>query len=121
MSKQFIKYSLVGGLGTTGHYLTLVLGTELLAMTPTISTSLGFLVGAIINYILNYEFTFNSDVSHRKAITRFFSIAAVGFVINLAIFNLFTNNIGVNYILSQIFCTTFVMGITFALNKKITF
>lgn len=121
MSRQFIKYGIVGGLGTTSHYLTLVLGVEYLAIAPIISTSFGFLVGAIVNYVLNYKLTFKSKVSHQKAILRFFTIASIGFVMNIVLFDALTNNMSINYVVSQCFCTLLIMTGTFALNRTYTF
>lgn len=121
MSRQFIKYGIVGGLGTTSHYLILVLGVEYLAIAPIISTSFGFLVGAIVNYVLNYKFTFNSKVSHQKAMLRFFTIASIGFVINIVLFDALANSMSINYVASQFFCTLLIMTGTFALNRTYTF
>ena len=121
MINQLIKYGLVGVVGTAGHYITLILGVEALKVNPTIATCVGFLVGACINYVLNYQITFKSSTKHGKALPRFMIFALIGFVINLLLFQFITNVLLLHYFVAQLMCTVLVMFITFVLNKKYTF
>ena len=71
--------------------------------------SLRFVVGAIINYILNYHFTFQSDKRHREALTKFLIVATIGAGINGGIMYLGVENTNINYLAVQIFATGVVL------------
>ena len=52
--QQLISFAGIGVVGTAGHYVTLVFLVQLMYFPPVIATTIGFVVGAIINYVLNY-------------------------------------------------------------------
>lgn len=115
--RQFIVFSMMGTIGTAGHYLTLVLLVELLEQSASIATTAGFIVGAIINYILNYHITFKSNKSHREALLKFLLIAAIGATINTFIMYIGTSIVHFHYLLVQVFATLIVLAWNFSINK----
>jgi len=116
-ARQFVIFSMMGAIGTAGHYLTLILLVELLRIDPSLATTAGFIVGALINYILNYHITFKSDKSHREALIKFLLIAAIGAVINTFIMYLGSNFLQYHYLLVQIIATLIVLLWNFTINK----
>lgn len=121
MVKQFFSYSFVGAIGTLGHYAVLWMTHEILAIDVLIATTLGFLMGAIINYLLNYFFVFKSDRQHRQAMPRFFSIALVGMLLNYLLMYLFVKSSDYSYWLFQVITTLIVLLLGYSLNKIWTF
>ena len=119
--RQFLAFTGVGAVGTAGHYLTLILLVETLQWNPVLSTSLGFVVGALINYILNYKYTFSSNKSHHETLFRFLLVAVIGALINSGIMYLGTTLWSVNYLLTQLVATGIVLIQNFTLNKLWTF
>ena len=119
--KQFIYFSGIGIVGTSGHYLTLVLLVELLNLKPQFATTFGFIIGALINYILNYRYTFRSTKQHRETLTKFLIIAVFGALINFAIMYVGTTHTGIHYLIVQITATSIVLLWNFTLNKVWTF
>jgi putative flippase GtrA len=111
----------VGAIGTAGHYLVLVLLVELFAVDPVLATTVAFLVGAIINYILNYKYTFSSDKPHLQAMSKFFSIAFVGMLFNGLVMDYGARQLGLHYLLTQILATLLVLQWNFFANKFWTF
>ena len=118
---QFMLFAGVGAIGTIGHYTTLIVLVEFWALDPVIASCLGFVVGALINYILNYHFTFQSDKRHREALTKFLLVAIAGAAINGVIMYIGVENTQFNYLLVQIFATTVVLLWNFIVNKLWTF
>ncbi|MBT8127016.1 MAG: GtrA family protein [Gammaproteobacteria bacterium] len=118
---QFMLYAGVGAIGTIGHYTTLIILVEFWALDPVIASCLGFVVGALINYILNYHFTFQSEKRHREALTKFLLVAIAGAGINGVIMYIGVENTQFNYLLVQIFATTVVLLWNFIVNKLWTF
>jgi len=119
--KQFLRFTGVGAIGTTGHYLTLVLLVEAAGMNAVPASLTGFVVGALINYRLNRTFTFRSDVAHRIAMPKFFTIAAAGALLNTLIMFLATNQLKLHYIMSQMLASGIVLIWGFLGNRLWTF
>ena len=54
ITRQFITFSSIGVIGTTAHYITLIILVEILTLMPVIASSCGAIIGALVNYTLNY-------------------------------------------------------------------
>jgi len=118
---QFLMFAGIGAIGTLGHYTTLIVLVQFYTVDPVFASSFGFVVGAIINYILNYHFTFRSDKPHREALTKFLIVATIGAGINGFIMYAGVENTNINYLLVQIFATSVVLLWNFVVNKLWTF
>lgn len=119
--KQFIFFTAIGGIGTGGQYVTLIALVEGGLLKPLPASVAGFIVGAVINYFLNYRFTFNSNKSHKEAMTKFFIVATIGALINTALMYVGINLLHVYYLLAQIVATGIVLLWNFTANKLWTF
>ena len=104
---RFVRYLAVGGIATVIQYILLIFLVRAFRMAPTLASTIGFALSAIVNYLLNYSFTFQSDRPHGPAAAKFAVLAASGLVINAVIMHLLVNA-GVRYLLAQI-CTTAVV------------
>ena len=118
---QFLMFAGIGAIGTIGHYTTLIVLVQFWMVDPVVASSFGFIVGAVINYILNYEFTFQSKKRHREALTKFLIVATIGAGINGFIMYVGVENTNINYMLVQIFATGIVLLWNFIVNKLWTF
>lgn len=101
--------------------MTLISLVEAINVNPVYATTLGFIVGALINYVLNYLYTFQSNKPHVEAVTKFLTVAAIGAVVNSSIMFLGQSVLQFNYILVQIIATGIVLLQNFSLNKWWTF
>ena len=119
--RQFLSFAAIGAVGTAGHYTTLVICVELLTIRPIIASTLGFIVGAVINYFLNYHLTFRSQKKHTEALSKFMIAATVGMFINMAIMSLALKVLMLYYLLSQVLATALVLIWNFSINKVWTF
>jgi putative flippase GtrA len=119
--RQFLNFAAIGAVGTVGHYTTLVICVELLTIRPLIASTLGFVVGAVINYFLNYHLTFRSRKKHTEALPKFMLAATVGMFINMAIMSLALNVLMLYYLFSQVLATLLVLIWNFVINKIWTF
>lgn len=111
----------MGALGTAVHYLILVLMVQVFMQTPVLSTSLGFVAGAITNYLLNYHVTFLSNKSHRETMTKFFLVAGFGGVLNGLIMHIGVNGLLLHYFFMQVIATVVVLLVNFSINRFWTF
>jgi putative flippase GtrA len=119
--RKLVAFGMVGIIGTAGHYLTLILLVEAAGMNPVWATSLGFLVGASINYLLNHRYTFRSSKAHLDAGPKFFLIALLTGVLNGLLVKLGVGVLEFHYLAVQIAATLVVFLANFALNGIWTF
>jgi putative flippase GtrA len=119
--KQFIKFSGVGIVGTAVQYLTLFVLVQLGGVYPVLASTAGFVLGAFVNYYLNYIYTFRSSKSHTDAMPKFFTVATVGLFLNAMIMEFFISFFGLPYIIAQLIATALVLLWNFAANRMWTF
>jgi len=121
MLKQFVSFTAVGAVGTAAHYSALVVLVQFMHVGPVPASGVGFVLGALVNYILNYRLTFRSTKLHRESMPKFFLVAIVGLVLNTAIMALLTEIFRLHYLLSQILATGSVLVWNFTANRYWTF
>jgi putative flippase GtrA len=107
--RKFVTFALVGTMTTAMQYAILILAVELLHADPVLSSCLGFLISAIVSYLLNYHFTFRSDHSHFGAVTRFAIVYGIGLLLNGSIMQFLVHSLHVTYLVSQVAATAIVL------------
>jgi putative flippase GtrA len=121
MIESLIRYTMVGAVGTAVQYLLLLGLVEISHLRPTLATTIGFAAGALVNYALNFRFTFQSSRSHRVALPRFLTIAAGGMLLNFGIVALGVDLLRLHYLIPQVCATGTVVLCTFLANRAWTF
>jgi len=121
MFVQFVKFAGVGVIGTLSHYTVLVLLVQLLDVEIVLSSSIGAIVGAMVNYSLNYRFTFSSNKRHKDTLWKFFAIAGVGFLLNALMMFLLADILKIFYLIAQIISTASILVWNFLGNRFWTF
>ena len=117
---RFARFCLVGGIATAIQYALLILLVRRCGMAPTPASSIGFVLSAVANYLLNYRFTFQSDRPHGPAAAKFGALAGAGLLINAAIMRVLTAA-GVHYLIAQVCATGVVLFWNFLGNSVWTF
>ncbi|EDP65029.1 hypothetical protein BAL199_21774 [alpha proteobacterium BAL199] len=119
--RQFVGFATVGMVGLVAHYSALTGLVELGGVDPVVASVIGFLAGALVNYVLNRRLVFRSDRAHRAAGPRFFAVAASGLVLNGLLMTLLVDHLGVFYLVAQVMVTGGLVFWHFLLNKFWTF
>ena len=114
-----LRYIGVGGLGTIFHYVLLAALVELAAVRPPVASVAGAILGAAVNYALNYHFTFTSVRSHRHTGPRFIIVALLAATLQGA--GMWVLAPRIHYLVAQAICTLVVLAIGFVLNRGWTF
>jgi putative flippase GtrA len=117
---QFIKYASSGAVGTTVHYLLLAVLVEGLGVGAVAASSFGAVAGALVNYALNYRYTFRSTRPHRESLLKFALVSAAGIVLNALVVAVGTT-LGWHYLVAQVVATGVVLCSAFAVNRAWTF
>lgn len=118
---RFLRFAGVGIIGTIAHYFVLILLVEQFGVVPLAASSVGFTVGAMVNYVLNYRYTFRSDRRHAEALPRFYVVAVAGFVLNALVMLVLAEKLGLQYIAAQVVATGIVLCWGFGVNSLWTF
>lgn len=88
LSKQLVKFLLVGGTTTALQFILLVLMVELLMVPKVIASATSYAGAAVYNYCLNYTVTFASRQSHWETLPKFVVVVAIGLSVNTSVFAL---------------------------------
>jgi putative flippase GtrA len=84
----------------------------------TAASTLGFIASAVLNYLLNYRFTFRSKNLHLSALPRFLVISGIGLVLNGVILQAGIAYTSVPYLWCQVAATVIVLCWNFAGSLK---
>lgn len=88
--RQFIHFAAVGLSGTAVQYGTLALGTTFYGdEVAVVASAIGYILGSVVNYVLNYFLTFGSAKSHTEAASKYFTILGLGWCLNFGMMSLF--------------------------------
>lgn len=119
--RQFSGFAGIGAIGTAGHYLALIGLVQFLGMSPVSASAVGFMIGALINYLLNYKFLFRSRKRHSESMSKFFAVALAGLVLNALVVSFGINAVYLHYVVAQFFATAIVLVWNFSINRIWTF
>jgi putative flippase GtrA len=119
--RQFATFAFVGAFGTSAHYLVLALLVEVWTMPVPLATTAGFVCGAVVNYVLNRRFTFDSASSHAVALPKFLTVAVLGAAINWLVVSALLGATSLHYFVAQFLATGTVLVFNFVANYLWTF
>lgn len=114
---QFLSFAAVGAVGTLAQYAVLWLGAVQLGWPAAWASGAGYLLGSVVNYLLNYRFTFASGKSHIEAAGKFYIVVGIGWCINTGLMGLLTGWLTWNIWLAQLLTTGIGLGWNFAGSK----
>ena len=90
-------------------------------MSPVWATVAGSAAGALVNYLLNRRYTFDSRKPHRDAGPKFLTVAVGTGLLNAILVYIGTDLLGLYYLLVQCVATVIVFLSNFLLNSVWTF
>jgi putative flippase GtrA len=116
-----IKFLLAGGIATLVQYAALVLLVELADMNPVLASVLGYAIGAVVNYLLNYYFTFLSEGKHFQTALKFSVVVVSALSLNALIMYICTELLQIYYLIGQVIATLMVLVWNFFAHKLWTY
>ena len=119
---KFLKFCVVGVSGTVIDFGLTWLCKEIFKIPKFLANAIGFVVAATNNYILNRIWTWGST-NEQIGIeyTKFFFVSLIGLGLNTLILYIFTEKIKMNFYVSKVIATGFVMLWNFFANNYFTF
>ena len=86
-------------------------------MDAVTASVVGYALGIVVNYLLNYRFTFGCDEQHHVVIPKFLTVMVVGMFINAAVMYTGINWLGFHYMLAQLAAVAVVLLLSFTANR----
>lgn len=101
-----VKYGFIAVFGLVIDFGLVIFTKEVLGLYYLASICIGFICGLIVTYILSNKFVFGQPKISQKTLFLFFGvIGVVGLgILNILVF-IFTDLLGINYILSKAIAT----------------
>lgn len=118
---QLLRFTGIGGFCTVVQYIIMWLLTEILSVPPVTSSTVGYIISAIINFQLNKKYTFRSNKNNSEAIPRFVMVVIIGVFINGLSLELLIRALNTHYLIAQIGATLITLIWNFFANRIWTF
>lgn len=118
---QLFRYTLVGGTAFVVDFALLYVLTSLVGINYLISASVSFMVGLCVNYLISVLWVFQKDEAYiNNKWVEFLACAFIGVVglgLNTLLIWLFTDKVGLNYLISKIIAAAIVYQWNFFARK----
>jgi len=121
MRRELLRFLLVGGFCTALQYLVLVTGVEFARVDAVYASASGFLLSAVVNYLLNRRFTWASLAPHRVAARRFATVLLIGLALNVLGMRLLHGYLHWHYVFAQVLTTVVTLLWNFTGHRRWTF
>lgn len=118
---QLLRFTGIGGFCTVVQYIIMWLLTELLSIPPVTSSTVGYILSAILNFQLNKKHTFKSNKNNYEAIPRFIIVVLIGVFINGLSLEILIRTLNTHYLIAQIGATLITLIWNFFANRIWTF
>ncbi len=94
---------------TVADYFTMIVGVEVLHLSPVAATPLGALAGGLTNFTLGRRFTYKrTDVPARAQAWRYLIVSGASLGLNTAGMYLFHDRVHIEYLLARVITSVIV-------------
>lgn len=120
---QFFRYIFVGGAAFIVDFISLYVFTDIFGVYYLISAAIAFTLGLIANYMLSISWVFNKRTLDNvwSEFIIFAVIGAIGLGLNELIIWLFTDYVGLFYLVSKIIAAALILFWNFSARKVTLF
>lgn len=120
---KFLKFAVIGGIGTFINLGILFIFTEILAIYYIVSEIIAFVASLTNNYFLNKRWTFRETIEEKVFLkySKYFLICVLSLLINLSVLFILVELFSVWYIIAEIFAIMVGFFINFLGNYTWTF
>ena len=117
--KQLGKFTVVGAIAFVIDFSTMTFLTEVFGVDYLISTTIGFIVSVIFNYLASMRFVFahKEGMSRRREFIIFIVLSTLGLVLNDVLMFLGVDLLGIDYRVTKILATAVVTAYNFITRK----
>lgn len=113
--RAFVVFGLVGVFGTACQYFVLWALVHWTALDVVAASTIGAVVGAVVNFFLNHHATFDAQASVGRTGPRFVVLVAISLIANALLVHLVITAWHAHYLVAQGIAT----GIVFLVNYRL--
>ena len=118
----FFRYVLSGGTAAALHFYVLIAFMKYIPqINATLATTIAFSIACIVNYNIQYHWTFKVTGSHKRFFPRYISVTISTMGLNAAVFWYYHDIVHLSYLFSQFFATSIIFLVNFIINNFFTF
>jgi len=123
ISREFFKFAIVGVINTFIHLFILYLFVEFFNMWYILASFLAYFFAVSNSFVLNTVWTFGANIKDKPVFRylKFFIISTIAALFNLLFLIIFTEMLGLWYMLSQVIAIVLTLIINFVGNKLWTY
>lgn len=121
MQVRFMRYIIVGGVGTILYMGIVISLVEYLKINPTLGVMCSMVILLVYTYTMNRSWVYDAVTAHKKSIPRFILAGAVGLLLNSSIMYIAVDVIGCWYIWGLFSTVIIVPPTNFIINYYWTF
>jgi putative flippase GtrA len=85
VAEQFVRYCIVGGIGTCTHFGITIALVEWAGVHPTVASIIGFVAAFVVSYVLNRSWVFPASARSWLSFVRYSVVCLSGLVLNTSI------------------------------------
>lgn len=118
---EAVRYLISGGIAFAVQLIVLIFLVELFSVNEVLATAIGFLCATPVNYTIQKVFVFKSQASVGKSFVVYCLVTLATMAMNVQLFYLLLEYIGLHYIISQVFTTCLIVVLNYFVNRHLTF
>jgi dolichol-phosphate mannosyltransferase len=120
--KQFVKFAIVGSIGTVVDICILVFLKEIVGINVYVANTFSFTAAVLNNYTLNTLWTFgDQDKQHKRQLVQFFIVSIVGLGLSQVLLFVFHDILNQHYLIAKCLAILIVLFWNFTANRLWTF
>ena len=118
---RFGRYLVSGFVALAVHLMVLTVLVETVALNASVATSIGFVSGLIVNYLIQHRWVFRATGAHSVLFARYAAVTLVTFALNILLFRIAFYGLGLWYLPAQILASGVIFVANFIINLQYTF
>jgi putative flippase GtrA len=120
--RQFIKFGVVGSIGTVVDICILAFLHEIVGLNVYIANFFSFSAAVLNNYTLNSLWTFrDQEKEHKRQLVQFALVSVVGMALSQALLYFFHDILNLHYLIAKCLGIVIVLFWNFFANRSWTF
>ena len=118
---RFLRYCVVGGIGTIVHFGLTIALVEALGAGPVVATAVGFVGALLVSFALNRRFVFAFAGPVAPSLARYVVVSLTGFALNVAIMAGVVDVLRADYRWGLALVVLIIPLVNFTMNARWTF